>query len=51
MSRTVSVVVPVYNEEASVGELYRQLAQVAQQSPAHDWEFIVVDDVSRDGTW
>lgn len=48
--RTVSVVVPVYNEEESLPELHRQLAQTASAAPGR-WEFILVDDGSRDGSW
>lgn len=50
MRGLVSVVVPIYNEVESVPALHRQLAQTAEQA-AGDWEFIFVDDGSRDGTW
>ena len=50
VSRTVSVVTPMFNEVGSAPQLYAQLSQVAAQIPA-DWEFIFVDDGSRDGTW
>ena len=42
----LSVVVPVYNEAASVAEV---LALVLEQRPVQ--EVIVVDDASRDGSW
>jgi glycosyltransferase involved in cell wall biosynthesis len=45
---TVSVVVPVYNQAAS---LPRTLASLfVQDLPASDYEIIVVDDGSTDGT-
>jgi glycosyltransferase involved in cell wall biosynthesis len=44
--RAISVIVPVYNEEANVAELYQRLARVL----GSDAEFIFVDDGSRDGT-
>jgi len=48
----VSVVVPVYNERESVPQLYTELAAAADAHPdARDWEFVFVDDGSRDGTW
>ncbi len=50
MSPVISVVVPVYNEAESVPELHRQLARVADTA-LESWEFIFVDDGSRDGTW
>lgn len=49
MSETLSVVVPVWNEEATIGTLVEELdAQLP--SWAEDVEIIVVDDASRDGT-
>ena len=46
----LSVVVPVYNEVDSVPKLYRQLADMAATTSLV-WEFVLVDDGSRDGTW
>lgn len=50
MTPRVSVVVPVHNEAESLPELHRQLAAAAEGQP-HPWEFIFVDDGSRDGSW
>jgi glycosyltransferase involved in cell wall biosynthesis len=46
----LSVVVPCYNEEASVVETHRQLARVLTGLPEMSWEVIYVDDGSVDGT-
>jgi glycosyltransferase involved in cell wall biosynthesis len=43
-----SVIVPVYNEELNVDELYTRLARVLSGS---DVEFLFVDDGSTDGTY
>ena len=43
----ISVVIPVYNEEENVGELYERLIGVVNDSA----EFIFVDDGSSDGTF
>lgn len=48
-TRTVSVVVPVYNERASIDKLYRRLADVLAQI-ASRYEIIFVDDGSTDGS-
>jgi undecaprenyl-phosphate 4-deoxy-4-formamido-L-arabinose transferase len=47
---TISVVVPAYNSELSLAELVRRLEPVLD-SVATDYELIIVDDGSRDGTW
>ena len=45
----VSVVIPVYNERESVGELFRELDEVLKRTGKSS-EVIFVDDGSRDGT-
>jgi dolichol-phosphate mannosyltransferase len=45
----VSVVVPLYNEEANVAELYRRL-EAALESLGVPYEIVFVDDGSQDGT-
>jgi glycosyltransferase involved in cell wall biosynthesis len=51
-SRTfdVSFVVPVYNEEENIPELYRELA-AAGESLGRSFEMIFIDDGSRDGSF
>jgi undecaprenyl-phosphate 4-deoxy-4-formamido-L-arabinose transferase len=48
--RSISVVTPVYNGEASVGELCRRLAEVLPRISAQ-YEIILVNDGSRDRSW
>ncbi len=43
----VSVVVPVYNEEESIPEMYRQLTDVLSKL-GRSYEILVIDDGSRD---
>jgi glycosyltransferase involved in cell wall biosynthesis len=46
----ISVVVPAYRSALSLPELVRRLAPVLETA-ATDYELILVDDGSRDGTW
>jgi undecaprenyl-phosphate 4-deoxy-4-formamido-L-arabinose transferase len=46
----VSLVVPLYNEEGTVEEVYRQ-SVAALESVGRPYEIIFVDDGSTDGTW
>jgi glycosyltransferase involved in cell wall biosynthesis len=48
--RSISVVTPVYNGEASVAELCRRLAEVLPHISAQ-YEIILVNDGSRDRSW
>lgn len=49
--RLVSIVTPAYNEQENVAELARRLRLVFAQNPAFDFEVIVVENGSSDGTW
>jgi len=49
MSRVLSVVVPAFNEERTIGELLRRVAE-APLPPGIAMEIVVVDDGSTDGT-
>ena len=46
----ISVIIPVYNEEASLAQLAAELAEVAAKQ-SWEMEFIFVDDGSTDGSW
>jgi undecaprenyl-phosphate 4-deoxy-4-formamido-L-arabinose transferase len=46
----ISLVVPVYNEEATLAEVYRRSVE-ALEGLGRPFEIIFVDDGSRDGTW
>lgn len=46
-----SLVIPTYNERANINSIVRILSQVLDESIAGDYELIVVDDDSPDGTW
>ena len=46
-----SVVVPVYNSEHTLEELYTRLKQVFETEIKEEFELILVDDSSRDGSY
>ena len=49
-SQSLSIVVPVYNEEDNIHPLVDRVHH-AMQTYAHPWELIIVDDGSSDATW
>ena len=49
--KKISTIVPVYNEEANVPLMHAALCEVADKLPGYDWEFVFVNDGSRDGSW
>jgi glycosyltransferase involved in cell wall biosynthesis len=49
-TRTLSVVIPAYNAEASIGATLRALYRSLEHAPSFDPEIVVVDDGSADGT-
>lgn len=50
MSHFISVVIPVFRSGATLGNLYARLAPVLSDT-ADEWEIILVDDASGDGTF
>lgn len=50
MKKVISIVVPCYNEEAVLGAWYDEMTRVAAEMKEVDFEFVLVDDGSSDGT-
>lgn len=50
MKKKISILVPCYNEEQSLPLLYEALVKVANENSAYVWEFLFVNDGSRDNT-
>ena len=48
--KKVTVVIPVFNEEFSIGPLWRKLSNMANVANHYCWRFIFVDDGSSDGS-
>lgn len=47
----LSIVIPCYDEESCLDELYRRVAAVAQAVAGGDHEIVLVNDGSKDATW
>jgi dolichol-phosphate mannosyltransferase len=47
----LSIVVPCFNEEACLGELHERLSAAARSAVGKDYELVLVNDGSRDGSW
>jgi dolichol-phosphate mannosyltransferase len=47
----LSIVVPCFNEEACLAELHRRLGAAARSAVGEDYELVLVNDGSRDGSW
>src|SRR5208337_2682516 len=47
----VTVLTPVYNEEANLARYERQVTRVLLAHPDHEFEFLLIDDGSTDRSW
>lgn len=47
---TISIIVPVYNEQEVIGEFHRRLRDVLDKLPRYDFEILYVNDGSSDRT-
>jgi len=50
MKKKISVVIPCYNEEAVLDQLFKRVTTSAELWKK-DWEVICIDDGSKDSTW
>ena len=48
--KKVTVLIPCYNEEASLPLMYEALCKLAASSTNYEWEFLFINDGSRDRT-
>lgn len=48
--KTVSLIIPVYNEEESLHRLYDELKALMHTLPQYEWEMLFVNDGSSDAT-
>ena len=51
MKKTVSILIPTYNEEENVWPLYKAIADVLQSKcQNYDYEILFIDNMSTDNT-
>ena len=50
MEKTVTILIPCYNEEGSLPKLYDALTDLMQQHTNYLWEVLFINDGSKDGT-
>lgn len=50
MKKKVSIMIPAHNEENTLPVLYKELAKVMDGMPQYEWEMLIVNDGSSDGT-
>ncbi|MBR0296926.1 MAG: glycosyltransferase family 2 protein [Paludibacteraceae bacterium] len=48
--KKVSVIIPCYNEAQSAPLLHAELCKLADSEPNYEWEFLFINDGSRDNT-
>ncbi len=48
--KTISILIPAYNEEAVLDALFRRLTTLANEQKRYDFEFLFVNDGSKDKT-
>ena len=48
--KLVTILLPAYNEEASFPIIERCMNQVLEENPNYNWEFLFINDGSKDNT-
>ncbi|OYW85340.1 glycosyltransferase, partial [Candidatus Saccharibacteria bacterium 32-49-10] len=50
MNKLITILIPAYNESAVLGQLYKRLSELADSQSDYRFEFLFVNDGSRDDT-
>ena len=48
--KKVTIIIPCYNEVVSLPMMYDALCKLSAENPNYDWEFLFINDGSRDNT-
>jgi dolichol-phosphate mannosyltransferase len=49
--KLISIIIPAYNEEDCVDELFTRLKNIFETEPQYDFEVVIVENGSLDSTW
>ena len=49
--KLISLIIPAYNEEDCVDELFTRLKNIFETEPQYDFEVVIVENGSLDSTW
>ena len=49
--KLISLIIPAYNEEECVDELFTRLKNIFETEPQYDFEVVIVENGSLDSTW
>ena len=47
----VAIVVPVHNEKDNLARFHQEVSSVMESLGDYDWEFVFIDDGSKDGSF
>ena len=50
MSKTITILIPCFNESSSIPFLIPELEKIAESNSGYNWEYLFVNDGSRDNT-
>lgn len=50
MKQRISIIVPIFNEVRSIPRLHEELEKVTSSAKSYDFEYIFIDDGSKDGS-
>ena len=48
--KTVTIIIPCYNEAQSIPLLYAELCKMSEKESDYDWEYLFINDGSKDNT-
>lgn len=50
MKKKISLFTPCYNEKDNILPLYKKVTEIMQTIPEYDYEYVIIDNCSQDGT-